>query len=45
MASTFGMAALWMGLALVATFLGSRLKVSNALMEIGVGVAGFVAGR
>ncbi len=46
MASTFGMAALWMGLALVATFLGSRLKVSNALMEIGVGVAaGFVATR
>lgn len=31
MASTFAMAALWMGLALVAIFLGSRLKVSNAL--------------
>jgi glutathione-regulated potassium-efflux system ancillary protein KefC len=36
---TFAIAALWFGLALVATVLGSKLKVSNALMEIGVGVA------
>jgi Kef-type K+ transport system membrane component KefB len=44
MQQTFAIAALWMGLALVATFLGSRFKVSNALMEIGVGiVAGAVA--
>jgi glutathione-regulated potassium-efflux system ancillary protein KefC len=40
----FAFAALWVGLALVATFLGSRFKVSNALMEITVGlVAGTVA--
>jgi len=43
---TFAIAALWVGLALIATFLGSRLKVSNALMEIAVGVAaGAVATR
>jgi len=36
---TFAVAALWVGLALLATFLGSRLSVSNALMEILVGVA------
>jgi len=35
----YALACLWFGLALVATFLGSRLKVSNALMEITVGVA------
>src|SRR5512135_1775108 len=39
MQQTFAIAALWMGLALVATFLGSRLKISNALMEILVGTA------
>ncbi len=38
MLETFTLAALWMGLALVATALGSRLKVSLALMEITVGV-------
>jgi glutathione-regulated potassium-efflux system ancillary protein KefC len=36
---TFAIAALWIGLALVATVLASRLKISNALIEIGVGVA------
>jgi glutathione-regulated potassium-efflux system ancillary protein KefC len=36
---TFAIAALWIGLALIATFLGTRLKISNALMEIAVGVA------
>jgi glutathione-regulated potassium-efflux system ancillary protein KefC len=40
----FAIAALWIGLALIATVVGSRLKVSNALMEIGVGVvAGAIA--
>jgi glutathione-regulated potassium-efflux system ancillary protein KefC len=39
MEHTFAIAALWLGLALVATFLASRLKISNALMEITVGVA------
>jgi glutathione-regulated potassium-efflux system ancillary protein KefC len=40
----FAIAALWVGLALVATVLGSRFKVSNALMEITVGLlAGTVA--
>jgi glutathione-regulated potassium-efflux system ancillary protein KefC len=44
--TTFAVAALWVGLALVATFLGSRLRISNALMEISVGiVAGAVATR
>jgi Kef-type K+ transport system membrane component KefB len=43
---TFATAALWVGLALIATFLGSRLKISNALMEITVGVAaGAIAAR
>jgi len=46
MEQTFAIAALWVGLALVATFLGTRLKISNALMEISVGiVAGAVATR
>jgi glutathione-regulated potassium-efflux system ancillary protein KefC len=46
MQQAFSIAALWVGLALVATFLGSRLKISNALMEIAVGVvAGAVATR
>jgi Kef-type K+ transport system membrane component KefB len=39
MDQTFAIAALWLGLALIATFLGTRLKISNALMEITVGVA------
>ncbi len=40
----FTMAATWVGLALVATFLGARLRVSIALMEILVGVvAGNIA--
>lgn len=42
MQQPFAIAALWVGFALLATFLGSRLKVSNALMEICVG---FVAGN
>lgn len=42
MEQPFAIAALWIGLALLATFLGSRFKVSNALMEISVG---FVAGN
>lgn len=46
MHQTFAIAALWLGLALVATFAGTRLRVSNALMEIIVGVAaGAVATR
>ncbi len=46
MEQTFAIAALWVGLALVATFLGSRLRISNALMEICVGIAaGAVAAR
>ena len=39
MENAFGIAALWYGLALIATFLASRLKVSGALMEIVVGIA------
>jgi glutathione-regulated potassium-efflux system ancillary protein KefC len=39
MENAFAIAALWYGLALVATFLASRLKVSGALMEIIVGIA------
>jgi Kef-type K+ transport system membrane component KefB len=34
----YAIACLWFGLALVATFLGTRLKISNALLEITVGV-------
>ena len=46
MESWFGIATLWFGLALLATFLATRLRVSIALMEIGVGVtAAFVVGR
>jgi glutathione-regulated potassium-efflux system ancillary protein KefC len=42
----FSIAALWLGLALLATFLASRIKISGALMEITVGVAaGAVAAR
>ena len=43
METAFGMAALWYGLALIATFLASRLKVSGALMEILVGIAAAAA--
>ena len=46
MEHAFTIAALWVGLALVGTFLGSRLEISNALMEITVGIlAGTVATR
>ena len=46
MEQPFAIAALWIGLALVATAIGSRLKISNALTEILVGVAaGAVATR
>jgi Kef-type K+ transport system membrane component KefB len=37
--SAYAVATLWFGLALVATFLASRVKVSGALMEILVGIA------
>ena len=44
MESVYAIAALWMGLAVVATVLARQLRVSVALMEICVGVAaGFVA--
>jgi glutathione-regulated potassium-efflux system ancillary protein KefC len=44
MEHAFSIGALWLGLALIATFLASRLKVSNALLEIIVGiVAGNIA--
>ena len=39
MENAFGIATLWFGLALLATFLASRVRVSGALMEISVGVA------
>lgn len=39
METAFAIAALWYGLALIATFLASRLRVSGALMEIVVGIA------
>jgi hypothetical protein len=38
MEQTFSVTALWFGLALIATFLASRLKISGALMEIVVGI-------
>ena len=38
MENVYGIATLWFGLALLATFLASRLKVSGALMEILVGI-------
>lgn len=46
MEQAFGIATLWFGLALVATFLASRFKVSGALMEIlvGVGAAAILGG-
>jgi glutathione-regulated potassium-efflux system ancillary protein KefC len=39
MEQAFSIAALWFGLALLATFLASKLRVSLALMEILVGIA------
>ncbi|MBI2058508.1 MAG: cation:proton antiporter [Nitrospirae bacterium] len=39
MENTYAIAAVWIGLALVATFLGTRLRISNALMEIVIGIA------
>jgi Kef-type K+ transport system membrane component KefB len=41
--STYALGTLWYGLALIATFLASRLKVSGALMEILVGIAAAAA--
>jgi len=43
MENAFGIATLWFGLALIATFLASRLRVSGALMEILVGIAAAAA--
>ena len=43
MENAFGIATLWFGLALIATFLASRLKVSGALMEILVGIVAAAA--
>jgi glutathione-regulated potassium-efflux system ancillary protein KefC len=43
MEHAFSIAALWFGLALLATFLASRLRVSTALMEILVGIAAAAA--
>jgi len=46
MEQTFLIASIWFGLALVATAIASRLKVSGALIEIMVGIAaGAVAAR
>ncbi|MGA7745338.1 MAG: cation:proton antiporter [Polyangia bacterium] len=43
MEQAFSIATLWFGLALIATFLAARLKISMALMEIIVGVAAAAA--
>ena len=43
MEQAFSIAALWFGLALIATFLAARLKISMALMEIIVGIAAAAA--
>jgi Kef-type K+ transport system membrane component KefB len=43
MENAFGTATLWFGLALIATFLASRVKVSGALMEILVGIVAAAA--
>jgi Kef-type K+ transport system membrane component KefB len=45
MENAFAVATLWYGLALIATFLASRFRVSGALMEIlvGIGAAALVA--
>ena len=46
MENAYGIATLWFGLALIATFLASRFRVSGALMEIVVGIlAAAVIGR
>jgi glutathione-regulated potassium-efflux system ancillary protein KefC len=46
MESTYAVGTLWYGLALIATFLASRFKVSGALMEILIGMgAAAVIGR
>lgn len=46
MESAFALAALWLGLALLATSLSNHLRISVALMEICVGIgAGYVAAR
>ncbi len=39
MEQAFAIAALWVGLALLATFIGTHLNISNALTEIIVGIA------
>jgi Kef-type K+ transport system membrane component KefB len=41
--STYAIGTLWYGLALIATFLASRFRVSGALMEILVGIAAAAA--
>lgn len=43
MEQAFAIAALWFGLALLATFLAAKLRISMALMEILVGVAAAAA--
>lgn len=43
MEQAFSIAALWFGLALLATFLASKLRISMALMEILVGIAAAAA--
>jgi Kef-type K+ transport system membrane component KefB len=43
MEQAFSIATLWFGLALIATFLAARLKISMALMEIIVGIAAAAA--
>ena len=43
MNSMFAIASLWFGLALIATFLAARMKISMALMEILVGIAAAAA--
>jgi hypothetical protein len=40
MYEVWGMAALWLGLALVATLLSIRLRIATALSEIVVGTVG-----
>ena len=46
MFETYLTAAIWLGLAILATILASRLKISMALMEIIIGaVAGYIVAR
>ena len=45
MEQTFVIAALWVGLALVATLLDTGPKISNALMEISIGIVAVVVVR